>query len=192
MLLTACLCLGWGDSFESIRAAAATVKAIEADFTQEKHLPILAKPLVSTGRLVYRRPGDLRWEYTAPLKSVMLIHDGEIRRFTESDGKLKEDAGASMQAMQFVMPEISGWLGGRFDNNPLFSASLSGNGRIVLTPKDEGVARFIQRIELILSQTPGAIDEVLIFESQDAYTRMIFNNTRVNPELNDRLFQDAR
>lgn len=192
MLLAACLCLGWGDSFESIRAAAATVNAIEADFTQEKHLPILAKPLVSKGKLLYRRPGDLRWEYTTPIKSVLLIHDGEAKRFTESDGKLKEDAGAGMQAMQFIMPEISGWLGGRFENNPLFSASLSGNGRILLKPKDEGMAKFIQRIELIMSNTPGVIDEVLIFESQDAYTRMVFSNTRVNPELDDRLFLDAR
>ncbi len=192
MLLAAVMCLGWADSFEGIRAAAANVNAIEADFVQEKHLPILVRPLLSTGRLCYRRPDDLRWEYDAPVKSVLLIHDGDTRRFVQSDKGLVEDASVRMQAMQYVMPEISGWLSGRFQDNPLFTASLSGDQRIVLVPKDEGMARFLQRIELVMSNTPGVIAEVLIFESADAYTRMLFNNTRVNPDLDDRLFQDAR
>ena len=194
MLLAAGLCLGWADSFDGIRGAAANVMAVQADFVQEKHLPILAKPLVSTGRLYYRRPDALRWEYTAPVKSVLIMHDGETRRFVESEqgGRLVEDASARMQAMQVVMPEISGWLSGRFQDNPLFDASLSKGNHILMVPKDEGMQRFIQRIELVMAGTPGVIQEVLIFESEKAFTRMVFSDTRVNPELDDRLFQDAR
>ena len=192
LLLAAVLCLGWADSFDGIRAAAANVSAIQSDFIQEKHLPILARPLVSTGRLCYRRPDDLRWEYTAPVKSVLIIHNGEARRFVQSGQGMVEDAGVRMQAMQFVMPEISGWLSGRFQDNPLFEATLSDSNRILLVPKDAGMARFIQRIELVMAQTPGVIQEVLIFESADAFTRMVFSNTQVNPDLDDRLFQDAQ
>ena len=194
MLLAAGLCLGWADSFDGIRGAAANVMAVQADFVQEKHLPILAKPLVSTGRLYYRRPDALRWEYTAPVKSVLIMHDGETRRFVESEqgGRLVEDASARMQAMQVVMPEISGWLSGRFQDNPLFDASLCEGNRILMVPKDEGMQRFIQRIELVMAGTPGVIQEVLIFESEKAFTRMVFSDTHVNPDLDDRLFQDAR
>ena len=192
MILAAGLCLGWADSFEGIRKAAANVNAVQADFDQEKHLPILAKPLVSTGRLYYRRPDDLRWEYTAPVKSVLILHDGEARRFVQSDQGMVEDASVRMQAMQFVMPEISGWLSGRFQDNPLFEASLTKANRIVMAPKDESVARFIQRIELVMAKTPGVIEAVLIFESEKAYTRMVFSNTHVNPDLDDRLFKDVR
>jgi outer membrane lipoprotein-sorting protein len=192
LLLAAGMCLGWADTWEGIRAAAATVNAVQADFVQEKHLPILAKPLVSTGRLYYRRPDALRWEYTAPVKSVLLMQGGEARRFVQSDQGLVEDAGVRMQAMQFVMPEISGWLSGRFQDNPLFEASLSGTNRILLVPKDEGMARFIQRIELVMAKTPGVIEEVLIYESADSFTRMVFSNTQVNPNLDDRLFQDPQ
>ena len=193
MLLAAGLCLGWADSFDGIRAAADKIMAVQADFVQEKHLPILAKPLVSTGRLFYRRPDALRWEYTAPVKSVLIMDDGKARRFVESEqGGLVEDASGRMQAMQVVMPEISGWLSGRFQDNPLFDASLSDGNRILMVPKDEGMQRFIQRIELVMADTPGVIQEVLIFESEKAFTRMVFSNTRVNPELDDRLFQDAR
>lgn len=193
MLMAAGLCLGWADSFDGIRAAAAKVMAVQADFVQEKHLPILAKPLVSSGRLYYRRPDALRWEYIAPVKSVLIMDDGNAKRFVESEqGGLVADSSVRMQAMQVVMPEIRGWLSGRFQDNPLFDASLSDGNRILMVPKDEGLQRFIQRIELVMAGTPGVIQEVLIFESAEAFTRMVFSNTRVNPVLDDRLFQDAR
>ena len=192
LLIAAGLCLGWAETWDGIRIAAEGVNAISADFVQEKHLPILAKPLVSTGRLYYRRPDALRWEYTSPLQSVLLMHNGETRRFVQSDQGLVEDAGVRMQAMQFVMPEISGWLEGRFEDNPLFDASLQKAGKIRLAPKDAGMARFIQRIELTLSDRPGAIDEVVIVEGENAFTRMIFSNTTINPVLADRLFQDVQ
>jgi outer membrane lipoprotein-sorting protein len=192
LVMAAGLCLGWADSWENIRSATNRVDSISADFVQEKHLPILAKPLISEGHLFYRRPDALRWEYISPVKSILLMHDGDVRRFVESDRGLVEDASVRLQAMQFVMPEISGWLGGQFQNNPMFDASLEGVNKILLIPKDPGMARFIQRIELLMSDRPGVIDEVLIFESDDAFTRMVFNHTQVNPALDDRLFQEAQ
>ncbi len=192
LVMAAGLCIGWADTWESIRAAAGSVSSISADFVQEKHLPILAKPLISEGRLLYRRPDALRWEYTSPVKSVLLMHGGDARRFVQSDQGLVEDVSVRLQAMQFVMPEISGWLEGRFQDNPLFDASLDGINTIMLVPTDPGMARFIQRIELLMSDRPGVIEQVLIFESDDAFTRMVFSHTQVNPSLDDRLFQEAQ
>jgi outer membrane lipoprotein-sorting protein len=192
LILAVCLCLAWAGTWQGIQAAAAHVQAVSADFVQEKHLPILAKPLISKGRFYYRRPDSLRWEYTSPIRSVLLMHDGETRRFVQSDKGMVEDDGARLQAMQFVMPEISGWLAGHFQDNPLFKASLHGTNRILLVPTDAGMARFIQRIELVMSSRPGVIEEVLIYESKDAYTRMIFSNTTVNPRLDDRIFLDVQ
>ncbi|WP_319407653.1 outer membrane lipoprotein carrier protein LolA [uncultured Desulfosarcina sp.] len=192
LVMAAGLCLGWAETWDSIRDAATGVNSISADFVQEKHLPILAAPLVSNGRLWYRRPDSLRWEYISPVKNILLLHDGTARRFVQSDQGLVEDASVHMQAMQFVMPEISGWLGGRFEDNPLFDASLDGAKKIQMVPKDAGMARFIQRIELLMSDRPGVIEEVVIFESEEAFTRMVFSNTQVNPVIDDRLFQEAQ
>jgi outer membrane lipoprotein-sorting protein len=182
-------CLGWADSWESIRAAAANVDAVSCDFVQEKHLPILAKPLVSTGKLAYRRPDSLRWEYITPLKSVLIIHNGDVRRLVQTDRGMVADDSVRLQAMQFVMPEIGAWLSGRFEDNSLFAATLLPGHRISLVPRDEGMARFIQRIELRLSDRPGVIDQVTIFEGEDAFTRMVFSRTALNPDLEDRLFR---
>lgn len=192
MLFSSVMCLGWADSWEGIRAAGEKVEAISADFVQEKHLPILTKPLISRGRLMFRRPDSLRWEYTAPVKSVLLVTADSVRRFVQTDQGITEDASVHLQAMQFVMPEIGGWLSGRFADNPLFEADLKGGGIIRLTPKEEGLARFIERIEIHFSSQPGVIEQVLIVEGENAYTRMRFNRTQVNPDLPDRLFEEAQ
>ena len=183
--------LGWTSSWDSIQAAADAVTSVRADFTQEKHLPILKKPLVSTGSFAYADPGSLRWEYVQPVRSILLMHDGETRRFLESEGKLVPDRSAGLQAMSVVMDQITAWLKGRFDDNPMFAAELAGGGKIVLTPTAEGMAKMIRRIELQLAAEPGAIDTVTIYEDETAFTRLVFEDLHLNPQLEESLFQEV-
>jgi hypothetical protein len=190
-LTIAVLGLGWASSWDSIRAAADSVKTVQADFTQEKHLPILKKPLVSIGRFAYQAPGNLRWEYIQPVRSILLMHAGETRRFLESEGQLVPDRSAELQAMSVVMDQITAWLRGRFDDNPMFAAALGAGGKILLTPTAEGMAKLIRRIELQLADQPGAIDTVTIYEDEVAFTRLVFRNLHLNPKLRDALFKEA-
>lgn len=191
LLAGALLSLGWTTSWESIQTAADRVTAVKADFTQEKHLPILKKPLVSTGSFAYQAPGNLRWEYLQPVRSILLTYKGETRRFLESDGQLVPDQSAGLAAMSVVMDQITAWLRGRFADNPMFAAQLAAGGKIILTPTAEGMAKLIQKIELQLAAQPGAIDTVTIFEDENAFTRLIFQNLSLNPALNEALFREA-
>ena len=182
--------MGWADSLERLREQAGQVETIKADFIQEKHLRILTKPLVSKGVFCYRAPRSLRWEYKSPVRSILLMHRGKIRRYIEGANGLTEDPGAGLQAMEPVLQEITRWLKGDFGNNPMFSASLKGEGKIVLTPKEKAFASIIKRIELILSDRPGVIKSVTIYEGEDSFTRIEFRNVRVNGPLKDSLFQE--
>lgn len=187
----ACLTLGWADSFEGIRAAAESVQSIRSDFVQEKHLPILARPLVSKGHFAFRRPGDLRWEYSDPLRSVLLMSNGVVRRFGQSENRWVEEPAGNMQSMDIVFQEITSWLNGRFDQSAMFSATLAPGNKIVLTPKTKGLGKFIQRMELVMADQPGVMQEVLIFESQKAFTRIRFENPQLNPPLSDTVFEQV-
>ncbi|MDA8138935.1 MAG: outer membrane lipoprotein carrier protein LolA, partial [Desulfobacteraceae bacterium] len=61
--------------------------------------------------------------------------------------------------------------------------------RIVLTPKEQAMAKVIQRIELNLAQQPGVIDSVKIFESDTAYTQMTFSHTVLNAKISEEIFR---
>jgi len=50
--------------------------------------------------------------------------------------------------------------------------------------------KVIQRIVLNLAPQPGAIESVLIYESEQAYTLMTFSHTVLNAKIEERIFQD--
>ena len=191
-LLTAYMCIGWADSWVELKTAAGTVTSIRAGFTQEKHMKILARPLVSEGVLIFQGPDSLRWEYRHPVQSILLLHKGKTRRFVKKNGSLVEDASANLQSMQVVVQEITQWLNGRFDVNPAFAARLEPGRKIVMTPRDESFARLIQRIEILLSDRPAVIKSVMIFESEDSFTKLDFKDVVLNQKLDDALFRKVR
>lgn len=178
-------CFGWGDTWEGIRTAATEIQSIQSEFRQEKHMKMLVQPLISSGRLIYVAPGSLRWEYHRPIENILLMDAGKTQRYVKSDGEWIKDAGADLQGMQVVMEQITQWFAGRFDNHPLFAATLEpGSGesgrRIVLSTKDAAVAGMIERVELLLSSKPGVMEAVMIYESSDSFTKLVFIDPIVN------------
>ncbi len=190
-IIAALACLGWADSWQELKSTAGTVTSVTAGFRQEKHMKILARPLVSQGKFLFKSPNSLRWEYTRPLKSILVLHNGKTRRFVQKDGSRVEDASAGLQSMQVVVQQITQWLNGRFDENPAFEASLAAGQKIVMRPRDAAIERLIQRVEILLSDRPGVIASVTIFESEDSFTKLIFQNVVLNTPLDDALFQQV-
>jgi outer membrane lipoprotein-sorting protein len=182
--------MGWADTWENIRQKSGSIETIRADFIQEKHLKILSKPLISKGVLYFKAPGSLRWEYESPVRSVLLMHNGQINRFVKSGESFSRDSGMKLQAMQVVMDEITLWLSGRFQDNPNFKATLEPGPKIVLTPRENAFTAIIARIDLILSEQPGVINSVTIFENEESLTKLIFKDAILNEPLNDSLFEE--
>ncbi|RLB99742.1 MAG: outer membrane lipoprotein carrier protein LolA [Deltaproteobacteria bacterium] len=183
--------IGWADSWEQIKTGAKEIKSVKAEFVQEKHLKILLNPLVSKGVFYYQAPGSLRWEYMSPVRSILLMHNGKMKRYVKTSEGLVKDASANLQAMQIVVQEITMWLNGRFDDNPNFIAVLK-QGRIILTPREKSLSMMIQRIELTLSNRPGVIKSVMIYENENSFTTLDFRNSRLNEKIEDSLFREVR
>ncbi len=189
-LITTLLCIGWADDWEGIKAASGKLTSVRADFVQEKHMKILSRPLVSRGVFFYQGPGSLRWEYQTPVQSILLMHDGETKRYVQGAEGITEDSGAHLQFMQIVLQEIARFLGGRFDENPSFDAGLELGRKIVLTPKEASFSKLIRRIEVVLSDRPGLIESVTIYESEDSFTTLMFKNADLNRKIPNSLFRN--
>jgi outer membrane lipoprotein-sorting protein len=159
------------------------LRSVQADFIQGKHLKILARPIISTGSFTFQAPQSLRWEYRTPIRSILLMHGGKVRKFVERDGVLAEDKGMRLDAMQVVLAEISNWLDGRFTDNAMFTVSFPKKQTILLTPKEPGFAALISSIELKLGDQAGLLDKVIIFEGPGAFTSLTFSNRILNQEI---------
>jgi len=190
LIAVSCLTIGWADNWDQIKNAAGQVNTVRCDFIQEKHLKILANPLVSKGVLYFKVPGSLRWEYISPVRSVLLTHNGKTKRFIMRKDGFVEDSSANLQAMGFVLKEITMWLNGRFDENPQFTATLKAGHKILLLPKEKSFSMMIQKIELMLSNTPGIIKSVIIYESDNSFTKLVFNKSILNDKIDDSMFRN--
>lgn len=192
LILLLPLLVAWADSWEGLREASRRITSVEARFVQKKTLPMLAKPFVSEGRFFFQLPGQLRWEYDRPVRSVLIMNGGAVKRYLRDQGGWREEGGASLTAMQVVLEEIVNWQQGRFDSNPRFQASLTvgPEPRVTLVPKEASWGKMIRRIELTLSrEQAGAMKGVRVVEDERSFTEMDFSQVRLNRPLPASLFE---
>lgn len=174
----------------SFKEASRNIRSVKADFLQRRTLQILTKPLLSEGKLFFYTPDSLRWEYLSPLGSVMLQKGNNIQVYNFSEGKWKPEMTQAVEARRMVLAEISRWFQGRFDESKAFKHSYSPGppAHIILVP-GEGINRFIQRIEIVLSVRPGVIDRVEIEESGGSRTFIEFRNVVINSSISSEVFE---
>ena len=182
------------DSFEQLRKDSANIKTIKARFVQKKFMKILTKPLISEGRFYYVAPDSFRWEYLKPLRSVVIAYKSDTRRYIASGGKMIEDKAGGMQAMKIVLGEVTGWMSGKFDQNPSFAATLKEgtNTQITLTPVGKSMSGMIEKIEITVSKKAAAVKSVKIIENANAFTKIDFIDVEVNKVISSTVFQDVQ
>jgi outer membrane lipoprotein-sorting protein len=163
---------------------------VKADFLQKRFLQILTKPLLSEGKLFFYTPDSLRWEYLSPLRSVMLQKGSTIQVYNFSEGKWKPEITQAVEARRMVVAEISQWFQGRFDESKAFKHIYSPGppARVTMVP-GEGINKFIQRIEIVLSARPGVIDRVEIEEPGGSRTSIEFRNVEINSSISSEVFK---
>lgn len=174
----------------SLKEASRNIRSVKSDFLQKRFLQILTKPLLSEGKLFFYTPDSLRWEYLSPLRSVMLQKGSTIQVYNFSEGKWKPEITQAVEARRMVVAEISQWFQGRFDESKAFKHTYSPGppARIILLPRD-GINRFIQRIEIVLSAKPGVIDRVEIEEPGGSRTSIEFRNVEINSSFSSEVFE---
>ncbi len=184
----------FADSFEQLRRESANIQTIQARFVQKKFMKILVKPLISEGRFYYVAPDSFRWEYLKPLRSVVIADQGNTRRFTVSGGKMIEDKSGGAQAMKIVLGEVTGWMSGKFDQNPSFTATLKKgtNTQITLMPVGKSMSGMIEKIEITVSSKAAAVKSVKIIENANAFTLIDFTDVEINKVISNSVFQDVQ
>ena len=64
---------------ERVDKAARSMKTMQCDFTQTKHMKMLKRDMVSTGVMYFRQPDKLRWQYTSPYDYIFLLNGDKVK-----------------------------------------------------------------------------------------------------------------
>lgn len=193
LIVCAIILTGWSGNWDDIRRESEKIATISARFSQTKKMNILSKPLVSTGSFYFKTPNSVRWEYNAPVKSILLMYQGNIKRYTPCPQGFNEDAGAALQSMNVMLREIMLWNTGRFNESRSFSAELmtGKTPKVMMRPRESSLAKIIAGIEITLApDSLGVITSIIVNEGEGNTTTFQFSEVKINEGLEDSLFRN--
>ena len=165
------------------------VKTLQCSFRQEKNSTLLSETGESSGQMCYRKDKSLlRWEYTVPQATVLIIDDGKIKMNGES-GKSKK-AGKMFQELGKM---ISGVVSGEeFSSERNFKAEVYGTPAelwISMTPASRRVARMMKKLEITIDRKKMVATKMVMTEKNGDVTTIKFYRHKINEPVADELFQ---
>lgn len=171
-----------------LESAAAKIDSFRAVFVQEKELSLFAETMVFHGELVVVRPDRLRWEFTAPVPSLLILNgDKGLRcnaQAAPTEFNLKTDP-----IMRSVAEQLWLWLGGDYARlSDSFSLQKSGENSLFISPKDPDVSEFIESVTITFDVTTMQPQQVEIREPGGDLTRLLFSDYTFNIDSTDLMF----
>lgn len=172
---------------------ASDFKTLRTDFTQEKRMAMFKQKMVMKGRIYLQKPNRIAWHVDSPVRYSVLITDKLIRQWDEDTNKVQEISLVKNPVFLNVLNQMNVWFSGDYgsmlDSN---SIRVVKHEPLVLefTPKENNVARkVIKNITITFRQDQKYLQQIRIKELSGDLTTINFNNTQLNPSLNNSHFE---
>ena len=171
-----------------VKAQSGSTRTITSDFTQYKHLDFLSSDIESKGKLAFKAPDQIKWEYTVPFAYSVLFKNQKLY-INDGGNKSSMDLGGSTIFMQLNRLIAASIRGDMFDEAAfdIDYYTLEGHDLVHFMPKDEQFAEFIKVFHIRFG-TAGEVDMLKMIEPSGDYTQIIFSNRSQNQPLSDAIF----
>lgn len=173
---------------EQVKELAQSTQTIVSDFTQYKHLDFLSNDIKTSGKLAFKSPDKVKWEYLDPFK-YSVIFKQEILYINDEGNKSNVDIGSSKLFKQLNKLIINSVKGDMFDDNE-FDIEYYKKGidsEVYFKPKNEKLLKYIKAFHIVFNKK-GEVAEVKMVEPSNDYTKIIFKNRVTNKTLSDAIF----
>ena len=171
---------------EKIDAAAQTMTTMQCDFTQTKHMKLLKKDMESKGKMYFKRPDKLRWQYTSPYDYIFILNGDKVTLNTK-----QIDAQKNKMFRQITNIIINSITGGGLKSAADFSVELyktDNSYSAKLYPKKKEVKQVYQVIEICFNPALTAVSSVKMVEKTGDTTTVTLSNTKNNAAIDETLF----
>ena len=175
---------------DKITLASNDMRTMQCDFTQEKELSFMNDKVVSEGKMYYKQPNKIRWEYTKPLAYVFAM-DGKNIFMDAGSNQTTIPARSSKLFSSMSDIIIGGVSGAGLIDSPDFTALFavgSNDYRITLTPQKKEVKDMFDHIQLFVNKSDSRIQKVELVEKGGDKTLILLKNTQINATINDEIF----
>lgn len=174
----------------AIEKAHKQMTSLSATFTQEKTSSMFTEKVIQKGKIFYKSPRQLRWEYTTPKSMAIIFNNGKVllkneKGTTNNPNKMLSEMG------NMIMNTINGNL---LKDNTNFTAKYYKNGKtgdyvVVLTPLNKRIKAYYKDITITLNAKTYLADKVVMNEVNGDSTAILFADKKTNGTLSDSLFK---
>ena len=176
---------------QNVSAVSSKIKTLSTDFVQYKHMDFLAKDIETSGRMAFKQPNLLHWQYKKPYSYSITFKNGKIL-INDEGKKSAMDVGSSKifgKLNKLIAGSVSGDM---FDDKEFiityFKTKTNNVARLI--PKDAALKKYIKQIELTFNKEDAMVEQVRLVESSDDYTRIVFKNRILNAKIDDSVFSN--
>ncbi len=174
---------------QSVNAVAKKITTITTDFTQYKHMDFLSKDIETSGKMFFKEPNSLKWQYKKPYNYSIIFKNGKI--LIDDEGKKSTVDAGNKKIFGKINKLIVGSVSGNVFDDKEFSISFhktKTNNITRLLPKDAALKKYIKQIELTFDKEDHTVIQVKLIESSDDYTRIVLKNKTLNAKIDDSVF----
>lgn len=178
------------DVIGRINKAASGLKSMSCSFTQTKYLSLLSDRVVSEGKMNYKQPNKLRWEYTIPYQYLFIFNGTKVYVGNKSR-KDVIDTNTNKVFKEVARIMMSTVTGTALSNSSDFSIDVAdGNTlwQITLVPKRKEMKKMFSKIVLLFNKSNLMIAEINIYENNNDRTNIKLKNIKTNGVVNETLF----
>lgn len=165
-------------------------RSLQANFEQFYYSATVSTPLHEKGKLYFKKPNLMKWQYEDPEEKVFLIKDDFFWDYNKEDKTLiKYDLSRGEENSE-VIALLSGQVSLLDDYsvelNP-FPTESAGTIQIKLTPKDEDSSDTFLLLEI--DENTWFIQKLISFDWAGNKTEFRFSKVKTNINLPDRTFE---
>ena len=178
------------DVIGRINQAASGLKSMSCNFTQTKFLSLLSDKMVSHGKMYYKQPNKLRWEYTNPYQYLFIFNGAKVYVGNKSR-KDVIDTNTNKVFKEVARIMMSTVTGTALSNSSDFSIDVADGKtqwQITLVPKKKEMKKMFAKIVLFFNKSNLMISEINIYEKNNDRTNIKLNNIKTNGVVNETLF----
>lgn len=173
----------------AIEKAHKQLSTLSANFTQEKKSSLLTEKVTQKGKMMYKSPKQLRWEYTSPKATTVIFTNGKVLLKTDK-GTVSNPNKMLGEMGNMIINTINGtFLKDNADFNARYYKDKSGNITAVLTPLNKKIKTYYKNITITLNGSSHLADKVVLNEANGDVTTIIFSDKKTNTTLSDTLFK---
>jgi outer membrane lipoprotein carrier protein len=180
-----------GDIAQKLQSSYEKTKDLKADFVQEAMIKSIKKTQREEGKVFFKNPKNMLWEYTKPKGKKLVINSQKAWLYLSKEKVVYTQKSESIFQSKFLINFFSG--SGKLKNDFIIKYAepkaydKDGNYMLVLTPREKTAA--CNSVKLTIDKNNFYILQISFDDVMGNSTTLKFSNISINTGLAQKMFQ---